>query len=83
MMFWLQDRGRQALAYAADEPRWFLDFAAPAWLVHTDWKRLRNGIDLLLDDLDNIQPVLSQPGQFASVNLPYDEIRAALVHDPS
>ena len=26
---------------------------------------------------------LSQPGQFASVNLPYDEIRAALVHDPS
>ena len=36
-----------------------------------------------MDDLDNIQPVLSQPGQFASVNLPYDEIRAALVHDPS
>ena len=33
-------------------------------------------------ELEPVRP-LSQPGQFASVNLPYDEIRAALVHDPS
>lgn len=53
----------------------------PACLVHEDLKRLRNGVDLLLDDIDNTGPVLGQPGQFAEVRMPYEELRAALVHE--
>lgn len=79
MLFWLEDGNRRALAYASDEPRWFLGHAVPACLVHEDLKRLRNGIDLLLDDIDCAEPVLSQPGQFAEV--PYEEVRTALVHE--
>ena len=79
MMFWLEDGKRRALAYASDEPRWFMGRALPACLVHEDPKRLRNGIDLLLDDIDSTEPVLSQPGQFAEV--PYEELRTALVHE--
>ena len=83
MMFWLADGAGKALVYGADEPQRFLGHALPAGLVHGDLKRLRNGVDLLLDDIDNTEPVLSQPGQFAPVNMPYAEIRAALVHGPS
>lgn len=81
MLLWLEDGNRQALAYASDEPRWFLGHAVPACLVHEDLKRLRNGIDLLLDDIDNTEPVLSQPGQFAEVRTDYEELRTALVHE--
>ena len=80
MMFWLQDGNRQALAYGADEPRWFMGHALPGCLVHEDSKRLRNGIDLLLDDIDNTEPVLRQPGQFAQVHMSYEELRLELVH---
>ena len=55
--------------------------ALPACLVHEDLKRLRNGIDLLLDDIDNTEPVLCQPGQFAELHTDYEELRAALVHE--
>ena len=30
--------------------------------------------------IDNTGPVLGQPGQFAEVRVPYEELRAALVH---
>ena len=79
MMFWLQDGTRQALAYGADEPRWFMGRALPGCLVHEDSRRIRNGIDLLLDDIDNTEPVLKQPGQFAQVHVPYEELRAELI----
>ncbi len=81
MMFWLEDGDRRALAYASDEPRCFMGRALPACLVHEDLKRLRNGIDLLLDDIDNTEPVLCQPGQFAELHTDYEELRAALVHE--
>ena len=81
MLFWLQDGDRRALAYASDEPRWFLGRALPACLVHEDPKRLRNGLDLLLDDIDNTEPVLRQPGQFSELRTPYEELRSALVHE--
>ena len=81
MMFWLEDGNRRALAYASDEPRWFMGRALPACLVHEDPKRLRNGIDLLLDDIDNTEPVLRRPGQFAKLHEPYEELRAELVHE--
>ena len=81
MMLWLEDGARRALAYASDEPRRFMGRVLPACLVHEDLKRLRNGVDLLLDDIDNTGPVLGQPGQFAEVRMPYEELRAALVHE--
>ncbi len=81
MLFWLQDGDRRALAYGSDEPPWFMGHALPGCLVHEDPKRLRNGIDLLLDDIDNTEPVLCRPGQFAEVHVPYEELRAALVHE--
>ncbi|MDE6454492.1 MAG: hypothetical protein K2L38_00955, partial [Dysosmobacter sp.] len=81
MMFWLEDGNRRALACASDEPQWFLGHAIPACLVHEDLKRLRNGIDLLLDDIDNTEPVLRQPGQFAEVHADYEELRTALVRE--
>ena len=81
MMFWLQDGDQRAWAYGSDEPRWFMGRALPGCLVHEDVKRLRNGIDLLLDDIDNTEPVLTQPGQFAEVRMPYEELRTALVHE--
>ena len=81
MMFWLQDGDRKALAYGADEPRRFMGRAMPGCLVHEDPRRLRNGIDLLLDDIDNMEPVLRQPGQFTQVHVPYEELRSELVHE--
>ena len=81
MLFWLQDNDRKAIAYAAEEPHWFLGHALPACLVHEDSKRLRNGIDLLLDDIDNTEPVLRQPGQFVELHADYEALRAELVHE--
>ena len=81
MMFWLQDGDRQALAYGADDPRRFMGRVLPGCLVHEEPRRLRNGIDLLLDDIDNTEPVLRQPGQFAQVCAPYEELRAKLVQE--
>ena len=75
------ERLKMALAYGADEPQWFMGHALPACLVHEDPKRLRNGIDLLLDDIDNTEPVLRQPGQFAQVHAPYEELRSELVQE--
>ena len=81
LLLWLQDGNRCALAYASDEPRWFRGHALPACIVHEDLKRLRNGIDLLLDDIDNTEPVLNQPGQFVRLRADYGELRAELVGD--
>ena len=81
LLLWLQDGNRCALAYASDEPRWFEGHALPACIVHEDLKRLRNGIDLLLDDIDNTEPVLNQSGQFVRLRADYGELRAELVGD--
>lgn len=81
LLLWLQDGNRCALAYASDEPRWFGGHALPACIVHEDLKRLRNGIDLLLDDIDNTEPVLNQSGQFVRLRADYGELRAELVGD--
>lgn len=81
MMLWLQEGKRLALAYASDAPVKFLGRYVPACLVHRDLQqRIRNGVDLLLDDLDNTEPVVSRPGEF--VPLPYEEVQAALVGTP-
>ena len=53
----------------------------PASLVHQDLMRIRNCVDLLLDDIDNTEPVVDRPGEFVPLSLPYEEIRAALVKE--
>lgn len=76
MMFWLQDDKQRADAYAADSPVRFRGRVFPACLVHQDLNRIRNGVDLLLDDIDNTEPVVDRPGEF--VPLPYEEVWAML-----
>ncbi len=43
--------------------------------------RIRNCVDLLLDDIDRTEPVVDRPGQFVPLALPYEEIRAELVKE--
>lgn len=81
MLLWLQDDKERAEAYASDAPLTFLGYVAPACLVHRTLDRIRNGVDLLLDDIDNTEPIVDRPGEFVPVCLPYGEIRAALVRE--
>ncbi len=81
MLLWLQDDKARADAYASDSPVMFLGHVAPACLVHRDLLRIRNCVDLLLDDIDNTEPVVDRPGEFVPVSLPYREIRAELVKE--
>lgn len=94
-MVWLQDGKRRAEFYVADVPAYlkvegkkypketFLGRTVPAYLVHGDLKRIRNGLDLLLDDMDNTAPVTNQFAEFASESpvkaRPYEDIRAELI----
>lgn len=81
MMLWLQDDKQRADAYAADDPVLFLGYIAPACLVHQNVARIRNCVDLLLDDIDNTEPVVDRPGEFVPISMPYQEIRAKLVKE--
>jgi len=81
MLLWLQDDKRRADAYTSDEPVPFFGHQVPACLVHRDLMRIRNCVDLLLDDTDRTEPVVDRPGEFVPLSLPYEEIRAALVKD--
>jgi len=81
MLLWLQDDKQRADAYTADDPVRFLGHIVPAGLVHQDLMRIRNCVDLLLDDIDNTEPVVDRPGEFVPLSLPYEEIRAALVKE--
>lgn len=84
VMAWLRDDKGTAEYYTADgdnsggeEP--FLGQTVPAELVHHDLKRIRNCIDLLLEDMDNTDSVTERVGEFAPVGRPYELIRAELV----
>jgi len=81
MLLWLQDDKRRADAYTSDPPVSFLGHLASASLVHRDLLRIRNCVDLLLDDIDNTDPVVDRPGEFVRLSLPYAEIRAKLVRE--
>ena len=59
----------------------FLGHIFPACLVHRDLLRIRNCVDLLLDDIDNTEPVVDRPGEFVPISLSYEEIRTALVKE--
>ncbi len=81
MLLWLQDDKQRADAYTSDDPLPFLGHLAPACLVHKDLMRIRNCVDLLLDDIDRTEPVVDRPGEFVRLSLPYEEIRAELVKE--
>ena len=81
MMFWLQDDKQRADAYTSDAPTMFLRHMVPASLVHQDLMRIRNCVDLLLDDIDRTEPVVDRPGEFVPLSVPYGELRAALVKE--
>ena len=81
ILLWLQDDKKRADIYASDAPVTFLGHIFPACLVHRDLLRIRNCVDLLLDDIDNTEPVVDRPGEFVPISLPYEEIRTALVKE--
>ncbi|MDE6591225.1 MAG: hypothetical protein K2K53_12965, partial [Oscillospiraceae bacterium] len=81
MLLWLQDDQKRADIYAADDPVAFLGHVFPACLVHRDLLRIRNCVDLLLDDIDNTGPITDRPGEFVPISRPYQEIRAELVKE--
>ena len=51
----------------------------PARLVHHDLKGIRNCVDLLLDDMDNTNPVTERPEEFETVQEPYEAVRRKLI----
>ena len=58
-----------------------MGYCAPAGLVHRDLKRIRNWVDLILDDIDRTGLVLERPGEFVPVSMPYPQVRGALVQE--
>ena len=83
-MAWLEE-GRERAAFCAaersevgGEP--FLGIPAPEELLHRDLKRIRNCVDLLLDDIDYTGPVVER--YFAPVTgRAYGEIRTLLMKE--
>jgi len=82
MLLWLRDDEERSDAYVSDDPadgpETFLGCPAPAFLIHRNLARIRNCVDLLLDDIDRAGPVVDRSGAFAPVSRPYEETRAAL-----
>lgn len=97
MMAWLRDGKRRADFYVADVGAYmdvsgkkyprdtFLGRTVPAYLVHQDLERIRNCLDLMLDDIADCAPVVNQFAEFAAEApanpRPYEEIRRELVLD--
>lgn len=97
MLVWLQDDTQRAEFYVSDVRTYldvegkrypkdtFLGRTVPTYLVHTDLKRLRNCLDLLLDDIDHTDQITGQFAQFAwerpDKPRPYAQIREELLPD--
>lgn len=85
MMAWLQDDKDWVQCYIAalpgadDGTDTFLGQPVPARLVHHDLKGIRNCVDLLLDDMDNTNPVTERPEEFETVQEPYEAVRRKLI----
>ena len=94
MLVWLRDGKRRADFYVADVGAYmdvkgsrcpredFLGRSVPSYLVHRDLERIRNCLDLMLDDIANCGPVVNQFGEFAAGDpvkpRPYEELRREL-----
>ena len=85
MMLWLQDDKERAEYYASEAKEQgtaiFLGQTVPAQAVHQELPRIRNCVDLILDDMNNTNPVTERPGEFVPTELVYHTIRAELVND--
>ena len=85
MMAWLQDDKDWAQYYVAEtdgedggmEP--FGGRLVPVRLIHRDLKRIRNCVDLILDEIDNTDPVTERAGEFETAKEPYEAVRAELI----
>ena len=82
MMLWLQDDRERAEYYTSETKEQgsavFLGRTVPAQAVHCELKRIRNCVDLILDDVSNTGPVTGRPGEFVPVGQPYRAVRAGL-----
>ena len=81
MMAWLQDDRERAVFYASDAPRVFSGRMYPACLVHQDLNRIRNCLDLILDDMTCAELVTGQPGEFVPADRPYIRVREELMSE--
>lgn len=83
MMLWLQDDRERAEYYTAETKEQgmtaFLGRTVPAQAVHRELPRIRNCVDLILDDLGNTGPVTERPGEFVPLERPYQAVLAELV----
>lgn len=89
MMLWLQDDKEWAEYYTVEEGAYaevekrglvtFLGRTVPAQAVHHELLRIRNCVDLLLDDITYTDPVTERPGEFASIGRSYEAVRAELI----
>ena len=83
MMLWLQDDRERAEYYTAEtkeqESAVFLGRTVPAQAVHRELLRIRNCVDLILDDMNNTAPVTERPGEFEPVGQPYQAVHAELI----
>ena len=85
LLAWLQDDRERADFYMAETPsesaeESILGSPVPARLIHRDMKSIRNGVDLLLDDIDFTEPVAKRLF-IPAASRPYPELRALLVRD--
>lgn len=81
MMAWLEDGRERADFYASDAPNIFLGRMYPAGLVHRNPSRIRNCLDLILDDMTCADLITDRPGEFVPADRPYAQVRAELVND--
>ena len=81
MMAWLEDGRERADFYALDAPSIFLGRMYPAGLVHRNPKRIRNCLDLILDDMTSADLITDRPGEFVPADWPYAQVRAELIND--
>lgn len=89
MMLWLQDDKERAEYYIVETGAdtevekqgevTFLGRTVPAHVVHHELLRIRNCVDLLLDDITYTDPVTERPGEFAPIGRSYKAVRAKLI----
>ena len=82
MMLWLRDDRERAEYYTTEAREQgtaiFQSRTVPAQAVHRELLRIRNCVDLILDDMGNTGPVTERPGEFVPVERPYQAVLAEL-----
>ena len=81
-MILLQDDRERAEYYTSEakeqEMAIFQGRTVPAQAVHHELPRIRNCVDLILDDMNNTGSVTERPGEFVPVGQPYQAVLAEL-----